>query len=125
MLANEPDKCFRIRFPILWKPFEVFKDRIQARGGKDRYRIVRVFVEIGVENAHVLEISFTVYVKKVPAQVVQLKHVKEIGRRSNTCFYIACILVKVGLSSRLDLRNDRKTVTRRGLWKDRSVLTLL
>src|SRR4051812_16667953 len=119
MVANEPNKCFRIRFPILRKAFEVFKDRIQTCGRKDRYRIVRVFVEIGVENAHVLEIGFTVYVKKVPTQVMQLEYIKEIGRCSNACLYIACISIKVVFGSRLDLCNDREAVTRRSLWKDR------
>src|SRR5436190_9269153 len=55
---------------------------------------------------------------------MQLEHVEEIRCCSNTRFYTACILVKIGLGSRFDLRNDREAVTRRGFRKDRPPFTL-
>src|SRR5436190_15452774 len=55
---------------------------------------------------------------------MQLEHVEEIRCCSNARFYTACILVKIGLGSGFDLRNDREAVTRRGFRKDRSPLSL-
>src|SRR5271170_6234185 len=37
VFTNEPNECWSICLPVLWKSFEVFKDSVQAILGEQRY----------------------------------------------------------------------------------------
>src|SRR3954467_3860525 len=56
MVANELDKGGRIRLPILGEAFEVLEDRVHAVLREERHGILRVFVEVRVEDSLVHEV---------------------------------------------------------------------
>src|SRR5437870_1119078 len=71
MIADELDEGGCIRLPIFREAFEILKDCVQAGAGEDCHRVFGVFIEIGVEDSHVLEVSVPFDFKEVPTQIVE------------------------------------------------------
>src|SRR5579862_3627666 len=60
VLADELDERRHVRLPIFWKALEILKRRIQTGLRKERDGIVGVLGEVGIENALIHKICFTV-----------------------------------------------------------------
>ncbi len=78
VVANEFDERRGVRLPILGETFKILENRVQASRGEDCHCILGVFVEIGVEDAHVLKVGIAFNFEEVPAQVVQFEHGKNV-----------------------------------------------
>src|SRR5207302_2055354 len=110
VVADELDEGGSIRLPVLREAFEILKDGVQARGGKERDGVLGVFVEVGVENARVLEVSVPFDLKEIPAQVVEFEYGKDVRRSGHGRLDISRILVEVLLGAGFDLRDDGEAV---------------
>src|SRR5437016_3347683 len=125
VVAHEFDEGGCIRLPVLGETVEVFKNSVQARSGEDGHCVFGVFIEIRIEDTHILEVSVTVDFKEIPAKIVQLKHGKDVRLSCYGLLDISRVLVEVLLSAWFDLRDDGKAVARRGFREDRAVAALL
>src|SRR6476660_7338370 len=125
MVTDELDECRGVRFPIVRKALQIFENGVETRCRKDANRILGIFVEVGIENAHVLEVRFPLDVEKVPSKVMQLEHGEDISLTSHGLLDVLGVLIEDRLPSRDDLRNDGETVASRSLGKDRAVSALL
>jgi hypothetical protein len=125
MITDKLDECRGVSFPIFWKALQIFENGIETRCRKDANRILGIFVEVGVENAHVLEIGFPLDLKKVPSEVMQLEHGEDVRSISDGLFDVLGVLIKNRLASGDDLRDDGEAVASRSLGKDRAVSALL
>src|SRR5204862_7771405 len=54
VLADELDEGRRVRLPICRESFELLEDRVEARCLEQLDRVIRVLVEIRIENALIL-----------------------------------------------------------------------
>jgi hypothetical protein len=123
MIADELDERFRVCFPIRGKPFEVFEDRIDSGLCKKRDRVLSVFIEIRVEDSLIHELR--IVVEEHPAKIMELEGSERIGITLQ-CFRQPVPIVPNGFGcSRLHLRDDRESITRRCLGEDRTVFALL
>jgi hypothetical protein len=122
VVPDELDERFRVRFPVRRKPFEVLENRVDAGLREESYRVLSVFVEIGVEDSLVHEPR--IVVEEHPAQVVELewrKHVRVNLQRFRQSVPITADRL---CSPRFDFRDESESITRRRLWKDRAVFPL-
>src|SRR6202040_1978659 len=83
MVTDELDECLGVRLPIFRKALQIFENGVETGCRKDANCILGIFVEVGVENAHVLKVSLSIYVEKVPSEVMQL----EQHRRRDSAIY--------------------------------------
>src|ERR1700730_6676191 len=125
MVTDELDECLGVRFPIFRKALQIFENGIETRFRKDVNCILGIFVEVGVENAHVLEVGFPIDVEKIPSEVMQLEHGEDIRLTSHGFLDVLGVLIEDRLSSGDDLRDDGEAVASRSLGKDRAVSALL
>src|SRR5690349_5716320 len=79
MFANKFDECRHVRLPVLRKSFEVLENRVYAKCGEQRYRVIDIFIEINVEDALVHEVLVLAYIEQDPAQVVELQRGQYVG----------------------------------------------
>src|SRR6266536_6257898 len=119
MVTDELDECRGVRFPIFWKALQIFENGVETGCRKDGNRILGIFVEVGVENAHVLEIGFPIDIEKVPSEVMQLEHGEEVRLTSHGLLDVLGILIENRLPSGDDFRDDGEAVASRSLGKDR------
>ena len=63
----------RVRLPVLREAFEIGEDSGDPGRAEQLDRVLGVLVEIGVEDAHVLEVQTRTDVEEIPPQVVQLE----------------------------------------------------
>ena len=106
VVAHEFDEGVSIRLPVFGETFEVQKDGVQARRGKDGHGVFGVFVEVGVENAHVLEVRVPFDLKEIPAQIVQFEHGEDVRLSGYSRLDISRVHVEVLLGAGFDLRDD-------------------
>src|SRR5262249_28010772 len=119
VVPDELDERFRVRFPVHRKPFEVFENRVDAGLCEESYRVLGIFVEIGVEDSLVQEPR--VVVDEHPAQVVDLEGREHVGVNLQLLRQSVPVTADCLCSPWLDLRNDREPITRRRLGKDRTI----
>src|SRR5690349_4007767 len=124
MVTDELDECLGVRFPIVRKALQIFENGVETGCRKDANCILGIFVEVGVENSHVLEIGFPIDVEKVPSEVMQLEHGEDVRLTSHSLLDVLGILIEDWLSSGDDLRDDGEAVASRSLGKDRAVSAL-
>src|SRR5262249_43174592 len=124
VIANKLNERRHVRLPVRWKSFEVLKDRVYTRFREQRDGIVSVLVEIGIEDALVHEERLLADIEQDPAQVMELQGGKNVGVALQGLFESFPILAEHFLSARLDLCNDRETMTCRCPGKDRTILSL-
>src|SRR6476469_5158134 len=125
MVTDELDECRGVRFPIFRKALQIFENGVETRCRKDANRILGIFVEVGIENAHVLEVSFPLDVEKVPSKVMQLEHGEDVRLTGHGLLDVLGVLIEDRLPSGDDLRDDGEAVASRSLRKDRAVSALL
>src|SRR6266536_295049 len=125
MVADELDECGGVCFPIFRKALQIFENGIETRCRKDANRILSIFVEVGVKNAHVLKVGFPLDVKKIPSEVMQFEHGEDVRLTGYGLFDVPGVLIEDRLPSGDDLRDDGKAVGSRSLGKDRPVSALL
>src|SRR6266536_4554972 len=119
MVTDELDECRGVRFPIFWKALQIFENGVETGCRKDGNRILGIFVEVGVKNAHVLEIGFPIDIEKVPSEVMQLEHGEDVRLTSHGLLDVLGVLIENRLPSGDDLRDDGEAVASRSLGKDR------
>src|ERR1700720_1725788 len=125
MVTDELDECRGVRFPIFRKALQIFENGDETGGRKQANRILGIFVEVGVENAHVLEIGFSPDIEKVPSEVMQLENGEDVRLTSHGLLDVLGVLIENRLPSWDDLRDDGEAVASRSLGKDRAVSALL
>src|SRR6478736_7113430 len=125
MVTDELDECRGVRFPIFRKALQILENGAETGCRKDANRILGIFVEVGVENAHVLEIGFPLDVEKVPSEVMQLEHSEDVRLISDGLLNVLGVLIKNRLPSGDNLRDNGEAVASRSLGKDRAVSALL
>src|SRR6185503_16690914 len=125
MLADELDKCRGVRLPILRKALQILENGAETGCRKNCDRILRVFVEVGVEDAHVLEVSIPLDLEEIPSEVMQLEHGEDVRLTGHRLLDVLGVFVEDRLPSGDDLRDDGEAVARRSPWKDRAVPALL
>src|SRR5215831_14622359 len=122
MVPDELNERFRVRFPVHRKPFEVLENCIDAGLCKESYRVLGVFVEIGVEDSLVHEPR--VVVEEHPAQVMELEWRERVGVSLQRFRQSVPVTADRLCPPWLDVRDDREPITRRRLGKDRAVFPL-
>src|SRR5215813_3788043 len=122
VVPDELDERFRVRFPVRRKPFEVLENRVDAGLREESYRVLGVFVEIGVEDSLIHEPR--VVVEEYPAQVVELERREHVGVSLQRFRQSVPVTADCICPPRLDPRDDREPVTRGRLGKDRAVFPL-
>src|SRR5215472_15244487 len=122
MFTNEFDERRYIGFPVLWKALQVLECGGNAAFGEERYGVVRVFVEIRVEDSLVHEVRIFSDIEEHPPQVVQFQWRQYVGIRFQSLLQRLSIFANGLPSARLDFGNDRKAITSRGFRKHRPVL---
>src|SRR6476646_3504845 len=125
MVTDELNKCRGVRFPIFRKTLEILKNSVETGSRKDANRLLGIFVEVGVENAHVLEIGFPIDVEKVPSEVMQLEHGENVRLTSHGLRDVVGVLIEARLPAGDDLRDDGEVVARPALGKERAVSALI
>src|SRR6478609_4938447 len=73
VITYEFDERLRVLLPILGKPLELGEDGRDASRTEQLDGVLGVLVEVGVEDAHVLEVQTRSDVEEIPPQVVQLE----------------------------------------------------
>src|SRR6478736_8765133 len=106
MVTDELDECRGVRFPIFRKTLQIIENGVETGCRKDANRILGIFVEVGVEYAHILEIGFPLDVEKVPSEVMQLEHGEDIRLTSHRLLDILSVLVEYIFPAGDDLRDD-------------------
>src|SRR5262245_17354342 len=91
VVAEELDAGRSIRPPVRWPALEVLKDRRDASAIKESYGILRIFVEVGVEDALIHHVEFSLDGEDQPFQVVRLEHGDNVGLISD------CLLHDLGM----------------------------
>src|SRR5437762_3604512 len=124
VLTEERDDCRHVRLPVLRPSFEVYENRGDAGLDEESHGILEVFVEIGVEDALILEVQPLADVEQHPAQVVEPQWRQDVGVALHRLLNILSVLAHRLLPPRLDLRNDREAMARRGLGEDGAVPSL-
>src|SRR5688572_21989318 len=69
VLANKPDKCFRVRLPIFRKAFEILEHGVEASPAEESHSVFGVLVKVGVEDALIHEIRLTLDREQEPAEI--------------------------------------------------------
>ena len=96
MIADELDECRGVRFPIFREAFQILENSTQTSWRKDGHRILGIFVEVGVENPHVLEINIAFDFEEIPSEVMQLQHGKNVRLTCHGLLEGLGVLVKTG-----------------------------
>ena len=112
-------------FQSFGKALQILENGVETGCREDADRILGVFVEVGVEDAHVHEVGFALDVEKDPAEVMQLQHGEDVRLTGHGLLDVLGVLIEDLLPSGDDLRDDGEAVARRGLGKDRAVSALL
>ena len=121
VLADELDERLRVLLPILGEPFEIGEDGRDAGRAEQGDRVLGVLVEVGVEDALVLEVQAGADVEQLPAQVVQAQAAPAPPDSGDRCPRSSCRMPGSLLAALLDLRDDREAVAGRRPRKDRAV----
>src|SRR5262249_24296842 len=124
VLAEKLDEGWNVRLPVHRKPFELLEDRIDARLSKQRNRVLRVLVEVGVEDPLVHEVLVLADVKQNPSQVVELEGREHMRIALHRILKLLSVLPDFLFCPRFDLRDNCETVTSRRPWEERTVSSL-
>src|SRR5688572_17193792 len=81
MVADELDECGWVRLPVVGKPFELLKNCVNAGSLEQLNRVLRVLVEIRIENSLVHEVLVLTDVKEHPPKVVELQRRERVRAR--------------------------------------------
>src|SRR5207237_1369987 len=122
---NKLDKRRSVSFPILWKSFKIFEDRVDAVLREESHGVLCVLVEVSIEDALIHEVGLLVDVEEHPAQVMQLEHFEGLGKTRDRFFKLLPIRTDGLLPPRLDLRDDREAIAGGSLREDRAISALL
>src|SRR5437667_5214609 len=125
VFPDKLDKRRSVSFPILWKSFKIFEDRVDAILREESHGVLCVLIEVSIENALIHEVGLIVDVEEHPAQVMQLEHFEGLGKTRDRFFNLLTIRTDGLLTLRLDLRDDREAIARGSLREDRAVSALL
>src|SRR3954471_2479899 len=116
VFANKLDECWYVRLPVLGKPFEVLEHCVHSDLFKQGYCVLRVLVEVCIENSLVHEVRVLSNIEENPSQVVELKRGKCIGHFRNRSLDGLAVGADRFFSSRLDLRNYGESIAGRSSW---------
>src|SRR5215218_9003521 len=72
VVPHEPDERLRVGLPVLRETFQVLEDGVHAEAREERHGVLRVLVEVRVENALIHEVGHAVDGEEKPPQIVQL-----------------------------------------------------
>src|SRR5438477_3060034 len=125
MFPDKLDERCRIRLPVFGKYLKIFEDRVDAILAEESYGVLRVLVEVSIENALIHEVGLLVDVEEHPAQVMQLQHFEGFGKTLDRFFNLLPIRADGLFTPRLDLRDDREAIAGRSLREDGAVASLL
>ena len=78
VVADELDESLWLSLPIFREAYEIFEDGKYAGSREESYCILGILIEIGVEDALILEVGLTVDLENLPAQIVQLEHGEDV-----------------------------------------------
>src|SRR5258705_6641052 len=121
VVAEELDAGCWILPPVRWPAFEVLKNRRDACAVEKGHGILRVFVEIGIEDALIHHVGLSLDGDEHPFQVVRFEHCNNVRLVSDCLLHDLGMAVEGLLLSRDDLRDDREAIARGSLWEDRAV----
>ena len=106
-----------IGLPIFREAFEIFEDSKNAGGREESHCILGVLVEVGVEDALILEVGLPVDLENLPAQIVQLEHGKAVWVLGNRFLNRLGMFVASFLTTGDQLCDDGEAVAGRSLGK--------
>src|SRR3954463_11543330 len=121
MLANELDEPLGALSPVLREPFKVLKGGRDAALAEQLDGILGVLVEVGVEDALVLEIQVLADVEKLPAQIMQLQRIQNPRIVLNRCLNSSPVFADRLFAARYDFGDDREAVARGSARENRPV----
>lgn len=78
MFADKSDEALRIGLPIHREALKVFKNGPHASGAEKRHGILRVLVEVCIEDALIHEVGLAVNRKQYPPQIMQFQRRENI-----------------------------------------------
>ena len=125
VFADELDEGRRVRLPILRESFELLEDGVDARRLEQLDRVLRVLVEIRIEDALIHEVLVGPDVEQHPPEVMQLQWGERMRTRVDGLLNPCPVRADFSLGARLDLRDDREAMTRGRSRIGRAVSSLL
>ena len=96
------------------KPSRFYEDGGDAGLREEGHGILGVFVEVGVEDALIHEVGFSLDVEEHPAQVVELEHGEAVRLARHRFLDVLAVFTDGLLPARVDLRDDREAIARGG-----------
>src|SRR5437763_10550615 len=121
MSTKEFDNFWNICPPVLRPSLEVCENRGNAGLVEERDRILKVLVEIGVEDTLIHKVQPRSDVEQNPAEIMELKRREDSGVSLHCRFYVLAVIAHRLLAAGLDLCDDREAVVGGSSRKDWSV----
>src|SRR5262249_53042240 len=120
---DELDEGLRVFLPILWEPFEIGEHGRDPGLAEQLDGVLGVLVEVGVEDALVLEMQARADVEQLPPEVVQTKGRQYVWAARDRFLDLFAVRPDGLLTPLLDFGDDRKPMAGRSPRIDRSVPT--